>query len=162
MKINRFEFFGLVFFIFIFGVLGCTSEKVYEPLPVQNLSGGWSYSDSLVFNGVNSKDRRSNQSLKLRITISDTFEFENIYLRGNFVGTKDASGSKVFSVQLADKFGSWLGSCGGSICTIDYDLEEEQIDSFTDDGMKISISQWTRDSILYGVSDLQIVWSEKN
>lgn len=159
MRIGKFDFASLILFISFFGVLGCSSEKLYAPFPIKDLSVGWSYSDSLVFSGMKWEDAKENQKLKLRISVSDTFEFENIYLKANFSGFQDTDNAKVFSVQLADKFGNWLGKCSSSICTIDYELEEVVSLSFQDE-FEISISQWTRDSILKGVSELQLVWSD--
>lgn len=159
MRIGKFDFASLVLFISILGVLGCSSEKVYAPFPTKDLSKGWSYSDSLVFSGMKREDAKENQKLKLRISVSDTFEFENIYLKANLSGVQDADNSKVFSVQLADKFGNWMGKCNGSTCTIDYELEEVISLSYQEE-IEISISQWTRDSILKGISELQLVWSD--
>ena len=158
MNSTRVYYIGLVFCVAIIGVLGCTFERVIEPFPKKNLAAGWSYSDTLVFTDINWKE---NENLKLRISISDTFEFENIYLKGSFWQTRDTVVSKVFSIQLADKFGNWLGKCPSSICTLDYDLTQASILP-EQDKLSISISQWTRDSILTGVSGLQLVCSKKD
>jgi gliding motility-associated lipoprotein GldH len=160
MKNRRFYIFSLVIGIFLAIGSGCTSEKVYDPLSKMDLAEGWSYGDSLVFSEVNWKDRRDRQTLKLRITISDSFQYENIYLRGDFGAVNDSLAVRIFSVQLADKFGNWLGKCNSSECTIDYELSEFLLPF--EDQTTISISQWTRDSILVGVSELQLVWSEQN
>lgn len=158
MKIIRFCCVALLLGHMLIGVAGCTSEKVYEPLSKKDLAEGWAYSDSLIFSEVNWKDQKDNQSLKLRITFLDTFQFENVYLRGNFWVSKDSLVSKVFSIQLADKFGNWLGKCSSSVCKIDYDLEKEGILPFQGQ-FSMSVNQWTRDSLLTGISGLSLVWS---
>ena len=158
MKTIRFYYFSLVICIAITGLLGCTFERVIEPFPKKNLAEGWTYSDSLVFTDINCGE---NEYLKLRISFSDTFGFENIYLKGNFWQSRDSVISQVFSIQLADKFGNWLGNCTSSICTLDYDLTKANT-LLIRDKISISFSQWTRDSLLTGVSSLQLVCSKKD
>lgn len=102
-------------------VSACGPEVVYEAR--HELPGAWTYADSADFRYAIADTSRA-YDLELTLEHTDAFATQNLYAR--FVTTYPTGGREVqdVSLELADRFGSWLGECRGEACTLTIPLQD--------------------------------------
>jgi len=112
----------------------------------KSLSKGWSYDDPLT--QLISEDFSS--GIAIVINHSDQYEYQNLYLTISAKLNTESVYQDTLSVMLADDSGYWLGDCKSEQCAYTYAISNTgRID-------EISISQFSRDSILMGITSIDI------
>ena len=99
----------------------CGPEVVYESR--HDMPGAWSYADSADFRYAIA-DTSAAYDLTLTLEHTDAFATQNLYAR--FVTTYPSGGREVqdVSLELADRFGNWLGECSGEACELTIPLQD--------------------------------------
>lgn len=113
---GSFALFGLCATVLV----GCGPEVVYEAR--HELPGSWTYADSADFR-YEIGDTSRGYDLALTLEHTDAFATQNLYAR--FVTTYPSGGREVqdVSLELADRFGNWLGECRGEACVLTIPLQ---------------------------------------
>ena len=81
------------------------------------LPGQWTYADSAVF-AYEIADTSLRYDLQLSLKHTDAFPTQNLYARFVTAYPNGLRESQPVSLELADKYGRWLGDCGGERCTL--------------------------------------------
>ena len=99
----------------------CGPEVVFEGR--HEVAGVWTYADSADFRYAIA-DTSQAYDLTLTLAHTDAFATQNLYAR--FVTTYPSGGREVqdVSLELADRFGNWLGTCRGEACELVIPLQE--------------------------------------
>lgn len=127
--------------------ISCDSPIMYQKQI--DVKGSWSYEDAMVFDfEVNNIEESYEMLLALEYSID--FDYQNLYLKIQTSYPDGKTVDDILSIKLANKMGSWLGSCSGNACTIDIQLQDEF--KFQSSGSyQISVSQHSRDENLSGI-----------
>ena len=99
----------------------CGPEVVYSEN--QKLPGYWSYADSIAFE-YEIVDTSISYDLELEVAHTDAFATQNLYTRFVTVYPNGLRQSEQVSIELADKFGDWLGSCKGADCVLNLPIQQ--------------------------------------
>lgn len=112
----------------------------------KSLSKGWSYDDPLT--QLISDD--SNAGIAIVINHSDQYEYQNLYLTISAKLNTESVYQDTLSIQLADDSGYWLGDCKSEQCAYTYAISQVgRVD-------ELRIAQFSRDSILMGITSIDI------
>ncbi len=99
----------------------CGPELVYEhdhPMP-----GQWTYVDSVEFS-YEIQDIDKGYDLFLEVAHTDVFPTQNLYTRFVTSYPNGLRQSEEVSLELADRFGQWLGDCSGEACLLKIPLQQ--------------------------------------
>ena len=117
----RIAFLGLCMLALV-GLSACGPELVYEkdhPLP-----GIWTYADSIEFS-YEIQDIEKAYDLYLEVAHTDVFPTQNLYTRFVTSYPNGLRQTDEVSLELADKFGQWLGNCSGETCQLRIPLQQD-------------------------------------
>lgn len=140
------DFFKAILPIFI-GILlvGCGPNYIFEEEKAL-ASGAWTYADTLTFD-FNIVDTTKVYNLYLEVDHSTGYRFQNLYVK---IKTKFPKGNQIeqtVSLELANKFGLWLGDCGSENCEIIIPIQEQVY--FQESGeYRIILEQFMRENPL--------------
>ena len=138
--------FGLLMFA------ACGPRVVYEQQV--SLPGYWSYADSAVFE-YTIADTSLAYNLKLSLQHTDAFATQNLYARFVTHYPNGTVQSEPVSLELADRFGQWLGECSGADCTLDLTLQEAA--RYPEPGTYgLTLHQYGRSDSLSGVTGIAL------
>ena len=100
----------------------CGPTIVYEEsVPVSGEA--WTYADSLAF-AYEIVDTAKAYDLELTVEHTDAFATQNLYARFVTAYPSGLRESEPVSLELADRFGRWLGDCSGAECSLTLRLQE--------------------------------------
>ena len=144
------NFFKLILSVFVIIVFAsCGSNYIFEE--DKTIAGGaWTYADSLSFD-FNIADTTKVYSLYLELDHSTEYRFQNLYVK---VKTKFPNGKEIaqpLSLELANKFGQWLGDCGSENCEIIVPIQEQVYFQQSGD-YKIVLEQFMREDPMQGLN----------
>lgn len=154
------NFFKAITPIFI-GILliGCGPNYIFEEektIP----DGAWAYSDTLTFD-FNIVDTTKVYNLYLEVDHSTDYRFQNLYVK---IKTKFPKGNQIeqtVSLELANKFGLWLGDCGSENCEITIPIQEQVY--FQESGeYRIILEQFMRENPLKELNGFGVKIEETN
>lgn len=117
MKAVHFCFATLLFI----SLSACGPEVIFEQR--EDLPGIWSYQDSVAFR-YTIVDTNSGYDLELLVNHTDAFATQNLYARFVTVYPNGLRQSEEVSLELADKFGQWLGDCKGADCSLKLQIQQ--------------------------------------
>ncbi len=105
---------------FVISCIGCGPDIIYEQ--THELPGTWSYADSAVF-AYTIADTSQAYDLVLTVDHTDEFPTQNLYARFVTHYPNGLVQSEPVTLELADRFGNWLGDCRGADCTLHIPLQ---------------------------------------
>ena len=108
--------------LFALVVAACGPGVVYER-EVGFGPAGWTYADSVAFR-YEIADTTRGYDLELTLKHTDAYPAQNLYARFVTVYPNGARASEPVSLELADRFGAWLGDCAGADCTLRLPLQD--------------------------------------
>lgn len=117
-------------------------------IPAEN----WTYDNVIDFD-FQIVDTLQIYNLILDVTHHQDFPYQNLYTR---IGTYFPSGqdlTKVLSLELANKAGSWQGKCSGKYCTVQIPIQEGAYFNATGD-YKIRLEQFMRKNPIPGIKNI--------
>jgi len=106
--------------IVLYGIVGCGPEEIYSEN--YELPGAWSYADSAVF-AYDIADTSRAYDLTLTVEHTDAYATQNLYARFVTHYPDGTVQSEAVSLELADRFGQWLGTCSGPACELSIPLQ---------------------------------------
>lgn len=113
---------------------------------------GWAYADSVAF-AFSVDDTTARYDLVLSVDHTTEFAAQNFYVS---LATHLPDGSVLqqpLSLQLANKYGDWLGDCSGSACVAEISIQEGT--RFTEAGNhELVVSQYSRQDPLPEITGL--------
>ncbi len=144
---NFFKLISSAFIVIL--VLGCGPNYIFEE--DKTISGNaWTYADSLSFD-FNITDTTKVYNLYIELEHSTEYKFQNLYVK---VKTKFPDGKKLdqpLSLELANKFGQWLGDCESEKCEIIVPIQEQVY--FQQQGdYRIILEQFMREDPMPGLN----------
>lgn len=129
----------------------CGPNFVYEETHSLGAEG-WPYGQALAF-GFDISDTAQLYNLHLVLEHSTRFDHQNMYVK---IQTRFPNGEVLeeqVSLELADKFGRWLGKCSGEQCELPIVIQQKAY--FNQVGEhQIAIEQWTRTNPLPTIQSL--------
>ncbi len=130
---------------------GCGSNFVYEH-NYEIGEVGWSYEQPLRF-AFEVSDTQQLYNLHLLLGHTTDFGYQNMYVQIQTTFPNGKEQTEEVSLELADKFGRWLGRCNSSSCELPIIIQQKAY--FDQVGEhRIEISQWTRDTPLMAIRSL--------
>lgn len=143
----------LALFLLSIVLISCASDVIYdETLKADN---PWSYQQKLSFQ-YQVPDTTQPYDLHLKIRYSDTFAFENVYLKMTTYFPGGDSVASPLSLELADNQGSWQGKCNDGTCETDILLLEKAYFKFS--GIhKLTMEQYSRQPELSGIESIRLL-----
>ncbi len=136
--------------IFLLSSLSCGNDAIiYNEI---RETGAWSEEEKISFSDISQQE---NSEMILRVSYAEDYGFENLYLKASFYYHSQLQQTKIFSIQLMDINGMWLGRQSGKFRTVDHVLDHEIDENlkFTD----LEIIQYSRESMLKGVKQIQLL-----
>ncbi len=138
--------FGLLLLLSACGPNYQFSESIDIP------AESWTYDHVIDFN-FQIEDTLQIYNLILDVTHHQDFAYQNLYTR---IGTYFPSGqdlTKVLSLELANKAGSWQGKCSGKYCTVQIPIQEGAYFNAVGD-YKIRLEQFMRKDPIPGIKNI--------
>ena len=149
-----FLFFSISSLIFI---ASCKPDYIYNKSIAIN-KGIWTYSDTLNYE-FSIEDTIGYFELFLSINHSPEFKNQNLYSRIYTAFPDGTEAIDTISLELTDKFGSWLGNCSNSSCNLDLLLKSKT--QFRNVGnYKIRLEQYNRIDSLKGINSIGFMIAE--
>ena len=108
------------FFLAFMGLSSCGPDLIYEQ--EHAMLGQWTYADSVVFT-YDIQDIEMGYDLFLEVAHTDVFPTQNLYTRFVTTYPNGLRESEEVSLELADRFGQWLGDCSGETCVLNIPLQ---------------------------------------
>lgn len=93
---------------------GCGNRDIFSE-SVNWDNGVWSVSDTVSFS-VQLDDTTRSMDLSLEVVHDPDFAYQNLYVRVYTAFPDGSEKDQVLSLQLANKTGEWMGTCGSSKC----------------------------------------------
>jgi len=116
------------------------------------LDGQWSYVDSVQFR-YEITDTEKAYDLVLQVLHTDVYPTQNLYTRFVTVYPNGLRQSEPVSIELADKFGQWLGDCAGERCELNIPLQQGA--KYPENGTYgLTIHQYGRQDSLQAISGI--------
>lgn len=112
---------------------------------------GWTQDHHLVFDDLNVAD---NEELSIRITHSNNYKFENIYLKVEAFQDTSLVYTDIFSIPLTNDQGQWLGASKGDSRLAEMALAESLRTLKTS---RILVSQYSREPVLKGIEQIELL-----
>jgi len=117
----KYSSYLVVTFLCCVVLTSCGPTLVYEqlhPFPAQ-----WTYTDSVQFR-YEIQDVEEAYDLILTVSHTDIYPTQNLYTRFVTHYPNGLLDSEEVSLELADKFGQWLGECSGDKCELRIPLQQ--------------------------------------
>lgn len=143
------NFAGLLVALSSFWVAACGPDYVYREVQEIPDDSQWEYADSLNFTFTIS-DTAARYNFYLDFEHSDTFAFQNIYLK---LYTRFPDGHRLMKIRSFDFFdnqGAAVDKCSGNRCNLRAVLQENAFFKATGDYV-LTVAQHTRRESLPGV-----------
>jgi len=142
-----------LFFIIAFTLLISACGPHYIVKDYKEIKDGqWYYKDSLVYEFTIS-DTNKVYNLYLDVTHSDTFNFQNVYVKLHTLFPQTQKLDQQLSLELASKAGVWNGECSGKTCTALIALQQgtffNQLGKY-----KLTIEQFMRTDPVRGINKI--------
>lgn len=103
------------------GFISCGPELIYEQQHA--FPGQWTYADSVQFQ-YEIQDTGIAYDLVLNVSHTDLYPTQNLYTEFVTVYPNGLRDSDPVSLELADRFGQWLGDCSGESCELSIPLQQ--------------------------------------
>jgi len=108
-------------FMMTVGLSSCGPELVSEQM--HTFPGQWTYADSVVFE-YEIKDVERTYDLVLDVAHTDIYPTQNLYTKFVTIYPNGLRDEETVSLELADRFGQWLGECSGEACELHIPLQQ--------------------------------------
>ncbi|MFK8055398.1 MAG: gliding motility lipoprotein GldH [Saprospiraceae bacterium] len=116
----NYSLLGLLLLVTV-GLSSCGPELVSEqkhPMP-----GHWTYADSVQFQ-YEIQDTSRAYDLVLTVEHTDIFPTQNLYTKFVTIYPNGLRNTEPVNLELADRFGQWLGDCTGESCELRLPLQQ--------------------------------------
>ena len=114
------------------------------------VDSNWAYGDSLIYE-FNINDTTEIYNLNLEIDHSTAYRYQNLYVQIITEVPSQNRSEQAVSLEMANKFGAWLGKCDSENCTLLVPLQQQIY--FKEIGeYKLILKQFMRESPIGGVS----------
>lgn len=127
---------------------GCGERYAYEEthtLP----ETGWAWEDTLAFS-FEIGDTTTVYDMLLELRHRVDYGFQNVYVRIHTTMPDGTTRTDLVSLEMADKQGRWLGTCGRKHCTLTIPVQQHIF--FPQAGRyRVAIEQYMRKSPLPGI-----------
>jgi len=144
--------FHVVFLVLCLGLFSCGPQLVYEQ--AHDFQGQWAYADSVAFQ-YEIQDVDQAYDLVLNVSHTDVYPTQNVYTRFVTQYPNGMRDSEEVSLELADKFGQWLGDCRGENCVLRIPLQQGA--KYPEAGKYgLTIHQFGRQDSLQAIEGLQL------
>lgn len=154
MKHAAFLFLGILTIILY---QACAPPNLYSQ-KFEFDDGIWKYSDTLN-NSWNVQDTSQVYDLFVRINHEPNFAYQNLYIKLLSKFPDSDWIEQISPINLAMNSGKWLGKCGNSDCTIEYNLQEKAF--FKSEGIhELMILQFGREDQLLGINSIELIIQE--
>ncbi|MEM6398445.1 MAG: gliding motility lipoprotein GldH [Bacteroidota bacterium] len=118
----------------------------------------WAWKDTIDYT-FEVPDTSTIYDLHLIVDHKDYFPSQNTYVKLKLAFPDGARTDEQLSLQLADKLGTWLGSCRGEDCTLDIPIQQGAF--FNQAGMyTLTVEQYSRTEDLEGISAMTFALEE--
>lgn len=134
-------------------VIACGKKPFYEQS--QSISeSGWEYGNRIDFSfDIDNTDSKYDLLLDVRHDLEYTYE--NTYVRIHTTFPNGETITDQVSLQLADEYDQWEGTCKGDKCTVTIVLQSNV--KFKEKGAyKIEIEQYNRENPLPGIEKMTL------
>ena len=132
--------------------VGCQNQPTHHH--IWDIDETWAYSDSLTFE-LDVADTNQYYSMYLVVVHQKEYDYQNLYLNWTIDYPSGLRQEQLFNIDLADKFGQWLGQCSRSSCKIDRPLNEgfrfNELGTHT-----FTVHQHTRDEQLSYIERIEV------
>ncbi len=138
-----------VLLIFTSFLCSCGPNYIFdEEKPITD--SNWTYTDSLTFQ-FEVTDTSKVYNLNLEIDHSMAYRHQNLYVQIATLFPSKKRDVQVISLELANKYGAWLGDCGSENCTLLIPLQQ-QIYFQETGGYEFVLKQFMRESPVGGIN----------
>ncbi|MEO0733012.1 MAG: gliding motility lipoprotein GldH [Bacteroidota bacterium] len=120
---------------------------------------GWTYGDVTAFT-FTVTDTTQAYDLFLNVTHQPDFAYQNFYVLLYASLPSGTVDTQRVSLQLAGDFGSWLGDCGSSGCTLEIPILENVTYRVAGE-YGLRVEQFSRDNPLAGVNAVGMIVQER-
>lgn len=136
-----------------FTVLSCNSDVLYEQ---EERPGNPWRSDQLLTYQYEVTDTTHPYDIVLQVDHSDTFAYENLYVKIATFFPKGDSIVSPLSLELADDQGNWQGKCNSGNCEATILMSEAAY--YPQTGIyKLKLEQFSRQEELPGIESIRII-----
>lgn len=136
---------------------GCSNSDIFRE-SVNWETGSWALSDTVSFD-VELEDTTRLMDLSLDVLHDPDFAYQNLYVKVYTIFPDGSEKDQVLSLQLADKTGQWLGTCGSSSCRTTV-LLSDAIRVPQSGSYRFSFVQYSREDSLSGIQGLSFAISD--
>ena len=84
----------------------------------------WTYGDSLVYK-FNISDTTKVYNLNLELDHSTAYRYQNLYVQITTLFPSKKRNEQTLSLELANKYGAWLGDCDSENCSLLVPLQQQ-------------------------------------
>ena len=141
---------ALFFFSMCMALIGCGENDVVSIITEEIPDVGWSEDYNLSFD----YNKPSEGSLYIRIEHTESYGYENLYVKSTTFKGTDTLNSEIFSVPLMNQRGQWLGSASNGLLSVDH-LYPPQ--SLSDGATSIQIQQYSRAFLLNDIEKVSLL-----
>ena len=145
--------FYIELFVLLLLILAC-NEKHYFNKTYSIYKDGWSYDDRFDFS-FNVRDTGFYR-IDLQLDHAKNYPYQNVYIKLRLTDALGKVTSQVLPIDFFDKSGHLYSKCRGEICYLDAVLSRsiqfKKVGTY-----KISIAQYTRDSLLLGIHKIGLL-----
>ncbi len=140
--------------LLVFGFLLCGCESLYFNERVEVAGDVWTYGDTKSFS-FTVPDTQNLYDISLGIEYGKDYGYQNVYIELETLFPNGDTLTQPFSMDLADKFGNWLGDCSGDLCHKQSLLQPQT--RFEQQGTyQLNFRQFTRKDSLMGIHALEL------
>jgi gliding motility-associated lipoprotein GldH len=133
-------------------LFGCDSPYFNERAEVAN--DVWTYEDTKFFT-FSAPDTQNLYDIALEVEYQTDYSYQNVYIELETLFPDGDTLTQSFSMDLADKFGNWLGDCSGDLCSKKALLQPQT--RFEQSGTyHLNFRQFTRKDSLMGIHALEL------
>lgn len=132
-------------------LIGCGPNFVYEH-DYEIGDAGWAHDQPLRF-AFEVSDTQQLYNLHLLLGHTPDFGYQNMYVQIRTIFPDGQEQEEAVSLEIADKFGRWLGRCRSNSCDLPIIIQQKAY--FNQIGEhRIEIGQWTRETSLKAIQSL--------
>lgn len=131
-------------------MIGCGEHDVVSITTEDIPDVGWSEDYNLSFDNIKS----DKGPLYIRISHTETYGYENLYVKGTTLNGADTLSSEVFSIPLMNDKGQWIGSDSNGLLSVDHLYPSQPL---SDDVTSIQIQQYSRAFLLNDIEQVSLL-----
>ncbi|MEE9373158.1 MAG: hypothetical protein V3V00_08905 [Saprospiraceae bacterium] len=120
-----------------------------------DMNGSWDFTSPVRAKFSDIQNTDSYMAAAIKLTYSDDFPFENIYLKAVITCKSDTLLNNIKSYDLQNDLGQWIGNNDGRNYTIKLNLMDS-IDANTTD-IHVKLEQYSREDKLTGIQTVKIL-----